>query len=237
MAAKHHTPQSERKIGREIVRSWFDTVINPLLQGLGSERKLLAKQNWTWRFEQQRLLSISHIKSSIAFQALDNLDQFLNFGPPAAQECKPLMDRHDGLVEYLTDACGALQGALRESAELTATYEKAKLDADLVQPGRDFSSLFGAYPPPLHLDVLAEDIVNGTGLLPNYYTTAPLWNKYRDELLQTREAPGIRPHWETCRKGGAELEVTADRLIHLVKSIRQDLSVEHDLPLVQTSPA
>ena len=237
MTAKDRPPQSERKIGPNIVRSWFDTVINPLLQGLGSERRLLAKQNWTWRFEQQGLLSIARVESSIAFEALDNLDQFLSLGPASVQECRPMIGTHDELVGDLAGACGALHSALRDSAELAEIYEKTKLDTELLQPGRDFNSLFGAYPTALHLDVLAEDIVNGTGILPNYYTTASLWNKYRDELLPTREAHGKRAHWEECCKTGSELEVVVDRLIDSLKLVRQNLSLEYDLPLVQASPA
>src|ERR1700689_850700 len=130
MTAKDHPPQSERKIGRNIVRSWFDTVINPLLQGLGSERRLLEKQNWTWRFEQLGLLSIALVESSIAYEALDNLDQFLTLGPAPIQECKPMIGMHDELVGYLAGACRALHNALRDSAELAVIYGKAKLDAE-----------------------------------------------------------------------------------------------------------
>jgi hypothetical protein len=237
MTAKERLPHSQRKIGPNIVRSWFDTVINPLLQGLGSERGLLSRRNWTWRFEQECLISIAHVESFIAFEALDNLDQFLNLGPTAAQECRPLIGQHNELVEHLTAACGALHRALTASAKLAALYENAKLDTELLQPGRDFNSLFGAYPTPLHLNVLAEDIVNGAGILPNYFTTAPLWNKYRNDLLQIREAPGIHSHWENCCKAGANLQITVDQLVNRLKLIRQDLSLEYDLPLVQASPA
>jgi hypothetical protein len=83
--------------------------------------------------------------------------------------------------------------------------------------------------------VLAEDIVNGTGLLPNYYATAPLWNRYREELLRLRERPEVRSHWEETRKTGADLTETVDQLVRSLRSIRQGLSLEYDLPLVQAS--
>jgi hypothetical protein len=237
MTAKDRPPYNPKKIGRNIVQSWFNSVINPLLHGLASEQKLLAKQNWTWRFEQEGLLSIAHVESSIAFEALDTLEQFLNLGPEGVKDCRSRIDRHNEQVDRLTGLCRALHSAIRDSPELAAVYQSARQDVSLLrQPGQDFNSLFGAYPLPRHLDVLAEDIVNATGLLPNYYTTAPLWNKYRDELLEIRQAPGIRLHWESCRKTGAKLEIVVDQLISSLKLIRQDLSLEHDLPLVQASP-
>lgn len=229
---------NDKKIGRNIVGSRFDTVINPSLHGLSAERKLLSKRNWTWRFEQQGLLSIAHVESSIAFEALDNLDQFLNLGPSGAKESRPKIDLHDESADRLTKGCRTFHNAVKDSPELATIYESAKRDEALFrQPGQGFDSLFGAYPPARHLDVLAEDIVNGAGLLPNYYTTAPLWNKYRDEFLNIREASGIRSHWEDCNQTGANLEQTVDQLITLLKLVRQDLSLEYDLPLVQASLA
>lgn len=48
--------------GPRIVRSWFDTVINPLLQNLGLEKNLLQEKNWTWTVPPGKLESIRPIK-------------------------------------------------------------------------------------------------------------------------------------------------------------------------------
>jgi hypothetical protein len=226
--------QREGKVGPNIVRAWFDTVVNPLLRGLDSERNLLAKENWTWRFEQQALLSLVHVPSFIAFEALDNLDQFLRMAPVASQQCLPLMDLHDDQVDYLTDVCRVFHKALRNSEDLANLYRRmAKENAVPCRPGQTFDSFFGAYHPAVHLDVLAENIVNGTGLLPTYFTTAPLWNHYRDELLGLRETLDIRPHWDASRMAGQDLKDTVEKLIDSLKLIRQELSIEYDLPLVE----
>ena len=239
MPTKSRISTKVRNVGPNIVRAWFDTVINPLLRGLGSEKNLLEKENWTWRFEQQGLLSFGPLRSFIAFEALDNLDQFLNLVPSAKKDCLPLMDRHDEQLEHLCRVCRELHQALVSSPELRDLYKRisSEYEATPIQPGRDFNSLFGAYRPDRHLDVLAEDIVNGTGRLPEYYSTAPLWNRYREDFLRIRETPNIRPNWEASGKAGRKLTRTVSELTESLRHIREDLSLQHDVPPVEASRA
>jgi hypothetical protein len=236
MPTKSRTSSKERPVGPNIVRAWFDTVINPLLRGLRSERNLLDKENWTWRFEQRTLISLVPVRSFIAFETLDNLDQFLNLVTPANKKCLPLMDLHDEQLENLCDICREFHRALISSKELQGLYKRISKDGTIpIEPGRDFNSLFGAYRPDRHLDVLAEDIVNGTGRLPEYYSTAPLWNLYREDFLGIRETADIRPHWEASRKAGRALNQTVLELTESLRRIREELSLQHDVPPVELS--
>jgi hypothetical protein len=226
--------QRLRKVGPNIVRAWLDTVVNPLLRGLDSERNLLAKENWTWRFEQQSLLSIGSIRSIISFEALDNLDQFLDLGPSSTQAARRLMDQHDERALRLTAACRRFHKTLKNSQELRKAYgHLGEEDRISLRPGQTLDSLFGAYPRENHLDVLAEHIVNGTSLLPSYFSTAPLWNQYREELLKIRNASSIRPCWKESKRAGQAPNGSAKELIDLLRDVRQDLSLEYDLPLVE----
>jgi hypothetical protein len=62
------------KVGPQIVRAWFDTVINPLLSWLGREQELLAAKNWTWRFKPAGLEAIRHLSAYV--DARPNWEQF-----------------------------------------------------------------------------------------------------------------------------------------------------------------
>ena len=79
--------------------------------------------------------------------------------------------------------------------------------------------------------------MNGTGLLPGYYSTAPLWNKYMDDFLSIRQTPGACRHWEQSRAAGTALAAAIYSLLDSLKRIRQELSLEYDLPLVEASRA
>ena len=50
MSKKARSRKKAPAIGPRIVRAWFDTVVNPLLNGLEKEQQLLAQHNWTWEF-------------------------------------------------------------------------------------------------------------------------------------------------------------------------------------------
>jgi len=230
-ATAAHKP---RKVGRNIVRAWLDTVLNPLLRGLDAERNLLVRENWTWRFEQQVLLSLVPVRSFVSFEALDNLEQFLALGPGASRTLGGIMNQHDERLRLLTKACQQLHSGLRESKELQNLYQRMKVEGRVpLQVGQNFDSLFGAYRSENHLDILAEDIVNSTGQLPNYFSTAPLWNLYRSELLKIRNVAGVRSRWMDVQRAGRMLESSVQELIDLLRRVRQDLSVKHDLPLVE----
>jgi hypothetical protein len=179
-------------------------------------------------------LSLLPVRLFLQFEALDNLEQFLDLGPAASRVARPLMDQHDERIILLTDACRELHEALNNSQELRDLYARIAEEPRIsLPPGQTFDSLFGAYPRENHVDILTEHIVNGTGLLPSYFSTAPLWNQYRDELLKIRNAPGIRPRWKESKRAAQALNGTVEELIHLLRRVRQDLSLEYDLPLVE----
>ena len=232
-----HTSQKQRRVGPNIVRAWLDTVINPLLRGLDSERTLLQRENWTWRFEQQGLLSLVPLRSFISFDALDNLQQFLDLGPirgETARRLKDEMEKHDEQVRHLRNACQKLHMALRESDELRRPYDRMASEHKIpLRPGQTFDSLFGAYQRENHLDVLAEDIVNGTRSVPSYFSTAPLWQVYGDELLKIRNTPGIRSRWLELKRASRTLASTIDYLVTVLRRTREHLSLKYDLPLVE----
>lgn len=232
MPTKSRTSQKSRSVGPNIVRAWFDTVLNPLLSELAEERRELLAENWTWRFRRPRLLSMLPVQEHLVAEAWDNLDQFLTFYP----QFRRLIERHDRHVDSLFQACRSFHRALTESEVLQEAYHRTT--AELSQrTGRSVSDFFGAEPAESHLDVLAEYIVNRAAKLPHYYATAPLWNEYSEEFLRMRESAGVRPHWEATRTAGAELRRAVDDLSAHLKATRDDLSLEYDVPFVfQISP-
>jgi hypothetical protein len=210
------------RVGPRIVRAWFDTVINPLLYGLEIERKVLEAKNCTWRFQPPKLASIAPVRDLVEAKA--NLDQFLDF----QHECQRLSKQHDSQYEELLAACQSLHAVLVKSSKLQNVVEQNLLQLKL-PPGKRPEDLFSNYED--RYDVLAEHIVNGTGLLPSYYGIQPVWNKSRDEFLKVRDAHEVHEHYHTVEVAGMRLLSTVNKLIDALKDTRDRLSLKYDEPL------
>ncbi len=233
MSSKTRITKKSDKVGRRIVRAWFDTIINPLLSSFKTEQTFLHKKNWTWQFQPSHLESIRPVLDMISNLYEDNLEQFIEFFPSIGAD----MNRHDDSAAKLLIECEALHKVLAESPALQELYEKftapeslAKLEVRDVD--KNVAYLFGSYPQAEHLKFLAQCIVNNTGWLPSYYTTAPFWNKYDAEFLKLLEYPGIREHNKRVLKAGEALSKAAEQLITSLKATRAKLSLQYDEPLV-----
>jgi hypothetical protein len=209
-----------------IVRAWFDTVINPLLDAFELERGLLQKKNWTWQFQAGGLESIRHVTGHIALEARPNLELFSQMNP----EIAVLLEKHDKAVDKLSQSCAELQTALQNSSRLRELYLKFTSQKSLATMHRTLADLFGAYPQSQHLSLLAQYIVNNTPDLPDYYYTAPLWNKYRRIFLALLSSPSVRSRSNAVNAAGAELLRYVNRLILLLRTKRLRLSLKYDVP-------
>jgi len=232
MPSKVQQNRRGRTVGPNIVRAWFDTVINPLLDGLQTERDLLAAEAWTWRYRPPRLASLVPVREHLVREAWDNLDQFLAFQPG----CREPVPRHDKHVEKLLHECRSFHRALIGNRAMQRLYQSAVADLSPA-PSSGLASVFGMDSPEEHLDVLAEYIVNGIGKLPGYYGTAPLWNRQRDEFLRLRETEDLRPLWKTVRARGRRLAEAVEELDGALRRTRDNLSLRYDVPFAHRIPA
>jgi hypothetical protein len=213
--------------GPNIVRAWFDTVFQPALRGLASERSFLTRQNWTWRFDSSSLDYIGPLRARLPGGAADNLDQFLSFH----RDCELFVNEHDTCVLRLQDECRAFHVALVESPGLLDVLHEIAIDAP-VTLGSDIGSFFGAFHTERDfIAVLAEDIVNNTQILPRHYANAPLWNKYRERIVAVAEEPALAAHKQATMSAGADLVKAVDNLDSVLRERRSELSIEFDVPI------
>ena len=80
--------------------------------------------------------------------------------------------------------------------------------------------------------ILAEYLVITVESLPNYYVTAGLWNRYREDFVSavaTEELVRLRI---AAEQAGRDLVNVSDELIASMKRIRSQLSLAFDVPFV-----
>lgn len=222
------TQQSE--VSPNIVRAWFDTVLNPLLYGLRTEAGVLRRGDLTWRFESRTTISLVPVRSLLMDAVLDNLDQFLSLHP----ECVGPMQEHDAALQLLVESCIEMESTLIHSEELQTLFRRVTTPEAL--DGLDVAVIFGATLSANWLKVLAEYIVNNVERLPHYYTTADFWNEHSGEFLKLRDNPEIRSAWEATVSAAARFSHEVDRLMDLLKKVRNDLSLSAGVPIVEHLP-
>jgi hypothetical protein len=206
-----------------LVRAWFDTVLNPLVGGLRTEAHQLESGELSWRFEWQKLVSLVPVKEHIAAAAWDNWEQFVSLYP----QCQPPTEKHDCLLRELSERCRVLEKVLVDSQPMQEAFAHAASALDEAA----LKSCFGATPPEDYLKVLAEYIINNVQRLPGYFTTASFWNKHGAEFLKIRQSAEVRRSWDDTVGAASDLRRAVDGLLELLISLRNQLSLSLDVPI------
>lgn len=161
-------------------------------------------------------------------EAWDNLEQFLSLFP----DCVPLIEEHDRQLEVLFESCRTLETRLVESDALQEAYRRLTSPANL-PPAPEVREIFGTGRPEDSLKVLAEYIINDVQRLPSYYSTAAFWSEHSQEFLAIRESGEVRPLWQATVEAAGRMSAAIDRLIDILKQVRNDLSLSAGVPIVE----
>ena len=209
-----------------IVRAWFDTVLNPLVRALRTEAAVLENGNLTWRCEQRRLASLAPVRSHVPGEAWDNYDQFRALN----SQCEQPIQDHDQCLQVLFNSCETLATRLVESRTMRETFEKA---VKTLPPNTNVEAVFGAYLRDRYLEVIAEYIINNVQRLPGYYSTASFWNDHKQEFLAVRGSDEVRECWEATVDATSRFSGAVDHLIGVLTELRNNLSLSAGVPIVE----
>jgi hypothetical protein len=220
---------SQDAIGPRIVRAWFDTIVNPLLAALGSEKTHLDINNYTWQHYNGSFELIKKISQHITPEGRVNMEQFFE----CYSTVNDLVQKHDTEVEELNRRVSVLHGvlvkAIRNSTEAGVampTSELAEIQAymkDYLSSAKDDND--GAI-------ILAQYIVNYSPELGGQYITALAWNKYRIKLLKLLDISSafIQSPLKEVQHSNSVLVANIISLTGELRSIRKTLSLKHDVP-------
>lgn len=155
-----------------------------------------------------------------------NLQQLLHFFPQLEDGIK----KHDDAELRLAEGCRVYMNAIVESPDFNSAFEEVASETP------DFSRFFGAYSDPMDRKrILAEYLVNNllTVELPSYYSTAPVWNRHQARFRQAIfSVAALDQLYQENRNLGGEMLRAVEELITRFETIRFDLSLELDVPIV-----
>lgn len=206
-----------------VARAWFDTVLNPLIRGLREEQAQLVKGNLTWRVP-GRFAALLTVREHLSPEAWDNLDQMVRHYPKLKVE----FERHDQRLSELENRVFDYWTALRESEEMAALLRQAILETTETQGLGGYS--FGYQDE--FLQYAAEYIVNGVEELPGYYNLSVPWNRRAKEFLALRSKEPFARFFAGTQEAAAALRDSSARLTESLTELREQISMELDVPIV-----
>jgi hypothetical protein len=225
----------ERYPTGKVVRAWFDTVINPLIDILENERNTIGEKTWAWNRHYRKIEGL-RLLSSISV----NLEQFLM----SYSQARDLLNSHDAAVLRLIDRESEYHEAIRSSAELKAVYDEVtqpEMIRKMVEayphtfPGahtdeQNLRSVLG--PDEEHLATLSEAVVNERGMatLGGGWMPAPFWNMHRETLIDVVRGERFLDYRRKVELAWAELVSVIESAMQCLKDIRQQLAIRHGEP-------
>lgn len=227
--------------GPTIARAWFDTVINPLLDGLKNERECLEMEKWDWgRYggNLQEFIRISTLKDG---EFVLNLEQITGMH----SKLKSLIVEHDERVIELYQQVEKLFNKINESVELRELYsrltspqalkaakERGSYRLSQCNTEEDLlNALFGySSDADDRRAWLAHEIVNKSGELPGHIGHSPMWNINREELLTLLDRPAFQAGIQDLQRARDLLMQAIDRLKNELKQLRDDLAKRFQIP-------
>lgn len=204
----------------KIIRTWFDTVLNPIISSLKREKRLLENGNLTWKYRKRDFEKLVSINDMIDDRYLDNFEQAQSF----IEKLRDIQNEHDSELEKLRESCRNLYFSLSESEELLHQIEE-------IIKKNDDSKVKKEKPEEL-MPWIAEYIINDLGELDAYYVLHPLWNKNREKLKKVLNNDKLKILHEHFLLHKEKFEDEVEKCLCEIKDLRNELSLKSGEPLV-----
>lgn len=210
-----------------LLRAWFDTVLNPIYTGLANAKKLLDENNYSWDWGCQDTIEIKNIIEYFDFRYTANWEQIVLTEFP---ELLDLTIEYMGKRAELSQSCKELFDKLTNSdilQNLISTnvneYEKLGLiSAENAEYIRTTKSI----------NWIAEHLINNIRAVPYSHILKNVWNRPDNNFFSIFENKEIQVFKADLDDKAKILKEVNDRTLKYVKDKMNDLSMEFGVPLV-----
>jgi len=216
----------EAGLGRERVKAWVVTVINPVLEGLYTELYYLHQKNWTWRFTTGGFDYISSIAGYIDIRYHPNFEDFCRKNP----NIKKLIDEHDVALDTLARVLKGAYTFLLTSGVFKQRFNEAIFEYH--NRGLEPKNPWGAYPEEEGPKVVVQYLINNIQELDSSYTTAVFWREYGLKLREVLKDPDIEPLIKNVKEKGMHVKKIAAQIEESLKALRSDYADRFGIPPV-----
>ena len=205
------------------VEAWVYAIMNPLIESLGREIRLLSEGNLSWRSYSKRCEYIRPIREYIEISQWPNYEDFLadNLNPGF----KERFERHDHQVSEAESAAARLFIGLTDSNEFQKQVKDSLEEYESAARGKPQYPDLSSIGENLR-NVVAELLVNRTQLLPSHYMTHKFWQDYRGRFEHHKQSPSF----QELDVASATLQGSSKNLVSDLENHRHLLCVTFDIP-------
>jgi hypothetical protein len=197
--------------------------MNPLIESLGREIRLLGEGNLSWRSYSKRCEYIRPIREYIESSQLPNYEDFL--ADNLNRGFKERFERHDHQVSEVESTANRSFIGLTDSNEFQKQVKDSLEEYESTARGKpqypNLSSIGENLPK-----VVAELLVNRTDLLPSHYMMHKFWQDYRARFEHHRQPPSF----QELDVATATLQDSSKNLVSDLEKHRRLLCVTYDIP-------
>lgn len=215
--------------GPRVIRAWFDTVINPLLEALNRELRYIEKHDWSWAHYPGGFEVIKPIQEHLGYEVRPNYEQFLNLNPTFNEK----IEEHDRQITGLQWKCSALDTAIKTSEEFEKVFNGLQRSFTEGAEGPRIQSGFEGAMNDDSKAYIVEYMINHRQNLPSNYVLSGMWNSSRDVLMQVLEEEPIKNQYQALIHAGRKLQGSVQELIQALEECRNDLSLRMDVPIIK----
>ena len=220
MQVEEHKTRRRRK-GTERVKAWIYSVMNPLMEDLRAENKLLSKKNITWRYQTASMEFILSTRDRISPAVRPNYDDLLRGLPALRQEMEKRDEKVETLLHAASECWKQLIACFRPQVEQCLKQWK--------EEGNPYPG--GGTPEEEFWLLITEQVINNVEELPAHYTSRDFWSRFRADFLTFRSGH----HFSQLEQTIAELKQANKILIETLDQIRSQLCEEYDIPAAPIS--
>ena len=211
----------------KIIRVWFDTILNPMIEGLEIEIDYLNKSNLTWRGFNNSFQELKPLFNFCNYRYHANLDQSDRYYPIILET----IEKHDNKLALLEESCLNLFSVLKNSQILKDLYNE-KVKEILKNNSEITDSRINDFKDENNYRYIAEYIINNRDNLDSGYTLSPIWNSFKDIFKNLLNDDTFKSLFQNQQTALTQFKEAVNKSLSDLKELRNKLSIQYGEPIV-----
>jgi hypothetical protein len=218
----------KNKLSKQIIRVWFDTVLNPIFEELAEIERLLKDNELTWDWNLMDFIEINEFRQLFDFRYQINYEQLTSSEFP---ELEKFQIKYDENRKRLKLACIRLFNLLVNSNEYNSLVNgiiDKHFDNEKIDP-ESFNFLKKSNTSAW----IASFLINNNHELYPGNKLYPIWKNDSDSFFAYLENDSIRPVFNEFQKTLLEFKSLVKIGIERIKDKMYELSFNYGVPIVE----